>query len=542
MTRTTSWRLDHTTTEAPSMPASPSRPSDHDDNQAAPTAFASLQYLRAALRRRRRTWVTLALAGLIAGGGYAVAVPATPVASVVLTLGHTDGQDPSTAMQTDLNLLRTNVVTDRAAHELGLDPRAFGADVSGMILTPDLLRVRVTGPTDEAAVKRAAVVADVFLKRRGETLRLESDNWVRSYQSQIDDLRNQIATFQSRYNALSNGDASAREQATSVLQQRDSDQEQVAQLQGKIDDTRQSISAVLAASTAVDPAAIVPVSAPKRAVLTAATGLVGGGFLGVGIVVVQALTTTRLRRREEVALALAAPVLYAAGRAPRLRRKPDDTAVPALARGVVDTLARPDTGRLLLLVSLAGDRRAEQRLARVARTAAAALAEAGRRVLVVDLTQHGGLDALDVSGLRVVRPTGLLARGPLDSGPTGETAPEGWRDADVVLTVGHVGLDAGVDELASWGDRALLLVRAGQASAERLRSTAELLRVAGVHLVGALLDGTDATDESMGRPDLAVPEARRADHGRPPTGPDESDLAGAASSDADREPAAVEAT
>ena len=553
MTRMPSWRLDQTAPTVPSAEpgstAPTGQPADHAE--AAPTAFASLHYLRSALRRRTRTWLGLAVAGLVVGAGYAVAVPVTPVATVVLKLSHPDGQDPSSAMQTDLNLLRTNVVTDRAADRLGLQPDELSADVSAMILTPDLLRVRVTGPSAKAAVQRAAVVADVFLDRRGETLRLESDSWVASYQSQMDDLKKQVAAFQQQYDALSRGNTSSQEQATSVLQQRDSAQQQVTDLQGKIDDTNQSIGAVIDGSEPVDPAAILPVSAPKRTALSAVSGLVAGGVIGAGLVLLQALTTTRLRRREEVALALAAPVLCAAGGATRWPWGSPAYGVPALARGVVDTLARRNSDRLLLLLCLAGDRRAERRLGRVAETAATALAGAGKRVLVVDLTRRGQLGRLSSAGagggVRVVRPSGLLARGPLDPGLAGgETAPEGWESADVVLTVGHLGLDAGVDELASWGERALLLVRAGRASAERLRSSAELLQVAGVELVGALLDGTDATDDSMGRPDVAGAGARHVASGpltEPQTEPQTARTSQPTHEQTtEREPAAVEAT
>ena len=63
----------------------------------------------------------------------------------------------------------------------------------------------------------------------------------------------------------------------------------------------------------LDPAIPLAHSRLKPLVLDAAVGLVGGLFLGMAIVVIGALVSDRLRRRDDVAQALGAPVRLSVG-------------------------------------------------------------------------------------------------------------------------------------------------------------------------------------------------------------------------------------
>ena len=74
-------------------------------------------------------------------------------------------------------------------------------------------------------------------------------------------------------------------------------------------------------SEVLDAAAPLPHSGRlKLAILYAATGLVAGLALGLGIVIVMALVSDRLRRRDDVAHALGAPVNLSVGSVPRRPR------------------------------------------------------------------------------------------------------------------------------------------------------------------------------------------------------------------------------
>ena len=56
--------------------------------------LVSLQYVLAALRRKRRLLAALALAGLCLGGAASIAVPKSRTATTVLLLQFPDGADP----------------------------------------------------------------------------------------------------------------------------------------------------------------------------------------------------------------------------------------------------------------------------------------------------------------------------------------------------------------------------------------------------------------------------------------------------------------
>ena len=69
--------------------------------------LVSLQYVLAALRRKRRLLAVLALVGLCLGGAASIAVPKSRTATTVLLLQFPDGADPSRAINTDVSLLHT---------------------------------------------------------------------------------------------------------------------------------------------------------------------------------------------------------------------------------------------------------------------------------------------------------------------------------------------------------------------------------------------------------------------------------------------------
>jgi hypothetical protein len=79
---------------------------------------------------------------------------------------------------------------------------------------------------------------------------------------------------------------------------------------------------------------------------------------------------------------------------------------------------------------------------------------------------------------------------------------------EVILTLIELDLGAGVDVLGDLADAAVVLVSAGKVSAERLRSSATLLRQSGIHPAFAMLAGADDTDDSSGLLDQVRPRER----------------------------------
>jgi hypothetical protein len=135
-------------------------------------------------------------------------------------------------------------------------------------------------------------------------------------------------------------------------------------------------------------------------------------------------------------------------------------------------------------------------------------ARAGDRVLVVDLTERGRVGRA-VAGLWsgagtrpvVLRPDGVPTRaaGPVPGAEMSTaTVTEAESDADLVLVVVDIDPAVGLDHVAARAERLVVVVSAGGSTAERLRTTAELARAAGLEPSEAVLVNADATDDSLG--------------------------------------------
>jgi hypothetical protein len=70
--------------------------------------------------------------------------------------------------------------------------------------------------------------------------------------------------------------------------------------------------------------------------------------------------------------------------------------------------------------------------------------------------------------------------------------------ADLLLTLATLDPAMGADYLATWATTAVVVVTAGQSSAERIHGVGEMIRVAGIRLDSVVLIGADKSDESLG--------------------------------------------
>ena len=550
------WRVD----EVEDEPASTTSPSP---------ALVTLHFLLTALRRRWRVWVGLACVGVLLGLGWALSFPPKTVGTVTLLLAHAPSADPQQAISTDVSLLRTRTLAVDVVERLDLQmtPEEFQQSVVVVPASTDVLVLEVSGPDDPAAVARAGALADAYLAFRSSQIRSQVEGQTRGYRERISSLREQTEDLKNQYEGMGTSSPGDEQRASALLSKQ-------AQVAGQIEDAEQAVKdAMLAADSVIDASFVLdpasrkpPPSEVRNALLAIASGLIGTTAIGVGFVLVTALISNRLRLREEIALALAAPVPISVPGGSRaswstLRRR---TRLPAASLGIlVDALEREVSPSLDLGAPAAGTgkgphettRRAPTRLALAAVDAggagqlvmaslAARLDAKGMNVVLVDLTKSGGLDtALDgASDRRPAAPGGAhlrpeqqpgrrrrvlrevrssqsrplvyrpdrvpsLERGPLDSLATdaGDRLPaapwrEAWDQADVALTLAEVDPAVGVEHLRSWADEVVVLVAAGRSSAERLRTTGELIRAAGLRLLFAMMLGTDRTDETLGLP------------------------------------------
>jgi hypothetical protein len=123
-------------------------------------------------------------------------------------------------------------------------------------------------------------------------------------------------------------------------------------------------------------------------------------------------------------------------------------------------------------------------------TAAGVLAKPSRRLPGGDPIRNRQLVKVHRHGIRVSELTGRT--------PDRLSSAKELGKAEVVLTLIELDLGSGLDVLGDLADASVVLVSTGQVSAERLRSSATLLRQSDIHPDFAMLAGADDADDSSG--------------------------------------------
>src|SRR5262245_10246636 len=511
----------------PDDPSAPGRP--------LPT-LVSLHFLRTALRRRRVVWLFSAALGFFLAAAFLVAVPVPHTAKAVLVLAHDPQVDAERAMATDVSLLTTRVVAARTIAQLEptISPDDFMNSVTARADSADLVSVSLTAPTDAEAVRRLDALTKTYLGFRATQLTRQSRVVLDGMQQRIEDLQEQVGELRERIEQLSvAGDA----RATDAITQQGQLTTQIDTLQQSVRDATLKNTALIASSRVLDPAAAVQGGGKRRLVLTLASGLIAGAAIGCGIVLFGAITSDRLRRRFDVATALGVPVTVSVRRIAPLRRRwrwiPSLRARDArraderrrLAQAFETALPLPRWGRLAVACI---DNAEDVRFA--VASAAVDLASRETRVLLIDLTNDGGLDAAlarlmpkaSVNWPIVLRPRGVpaLARDLADLGVVGyrddDRDPPSPDLMDVTLVLADLDPSVGGDHITAWADRVVVIVTSGQSSAERVRTAAELVRAAGLDLQFAAVIRSDVTDESSGEAGLGRPRPADTPEGKPP--------------------------
>jgi capsular polysaccharide biosynthesis protein len=506
--------------------------SGFDGDQQVPAAdFAAgltrLPYLSAALRRRARLWITTAVIGLLLGAAFSVLKPAPFQASTSVLLTHPLGDDPVEAMQTDVALADSRAVAGLVVQRLGLTENAtsFLSSYTVVPLTDRILQITVKAPTSDDAVRRAESVAFQFLAFRAGQLQTQQKQVAADLRAKIAGDRQHIAQMQARITELqaAGGDITALkakfDQASSTLtglEKAATDYNDSAPL---------ATSAIIAGSKVLDSASPIAHSRFKRPVLYAVAGMIGGLLVGLVIVVIMALVSDRLRRRDDVARALGAPVGLSVGplrAGGRLRRKglaaaqsPDFQRVVSYLQGTAGTAPGGEEGAVspaLAVIAVDNDP-----IAALAATAlAVSCAREGRKVLLADLcpgrpaarllrARDPGVHEVAVDGvtLTVAIPArdDIAPAGPRlgdQREPADEALASAWDRADLLVTVATLDPAVGGHFLAGWAAQAVPVITTGESSSTRVNAVGEMIRSAGVGLVPAVLTGADRTDESLG--------------------------------------------
>ena len=447
-----------------------------------------LSFIRATLRRKWYLWLGSTILGVALAGAWLTLVPAPSTGTVTLLLAHDPGADAETAMETDVRLLTTRTVAQDLLDELGSgeSPDDLIETIVAVPATSSVLNVDIRGTDGDDAVLRASLLAEKFMDYRAQQLTQQSRAVTDGYQGRIDALQVQVDGLTAQYDAiLARGGSDA--EVAEVLGQRSQLISEITRLQNEIETTTLDSNALVVASRVLDEASLVPQSPLKRGVLGIGSGLVGGLGLGLALIVVYAITTGRLRSRADVATAMGLPVAFSTGalssrwRRTRVRHQ---AAVDGLVDGLVTALPTGKPPRRLSVVTVDCEREGAAVLAGLARRLGA-----DGSVLAVDLAETGLLDRELASSSASADDGPRIA---VVSGTAGETV------ADVVLTLAPFDIGRGLTHLKSRGSRCVVLVKAGESTAERLSTVARSATSAGLDVRFVMLVGADRSDQSFG--------------------------------------------
>lgn len=490
--------------------------------------LVSFRYLGGALRRRRRFWLALGLVGLVIGGAFHVVVPRKYSATATLYLAHAPGTDDAVGISNDLALVNNSAVAQKAIATLdepSLNPATFLGKTPAKSVSDNVIIITMEGPSYTEAVNRVNAVTSAYLSFRSEQYTAQNN-------SIVDELNKEIGVLQSQVTGLSgsinNADLSS-DQLSQLVAERSQDQTEITNLQQTQQTDQLGMVAAIRGSRVLTPGTAVYHSTVKLYAVDALAGLGAGLVIGVALVSLQALLSDRVRRREDLASLVGAPVEVSTvpirrSRLSRMRsvtnggpaefsavvQHPDPELAPLIR--YFGGLVSGDGPRSLLVVAVD-----DLNLPSVALSAvAASSAAAGKKVVLVDLTADRVFEPLtDPAGKPVQRveivPNVSItlfvpARdlGPEDDRAAWELSAERWQRSDVILALATVDIGRGAGHLRNW-DKAVVSATTGYSTPQRISGTAELLRASGVAVASAVLLSADADDDSVGRGQTANP-------------------------------------
>lgn len=490
------------------------------DDQA---GVVSLGYIGGAIKRKKKVWcLTTALGILVAGGLYATHHESyTNTTTVLLALD--PNLDAATAIQTDAILADDSTMAQQAMQKLGLHEsvatflKTYTVTVSTN--ADNLLTFTAAAASPTAAYNETNTLATTFLNYRAQTeLEKESANTTAQDQ-QVAQTQQTVNSLNSQIKKLKDEGVASGDSRLTRLQTELSDaQTLLASLQSNVasaNATSRSTTAQLIAGSSVLDTGIPAegVSKKKFAVEYGGGAIFGGLVIGLLIVAIGAILSDRLRRRDDVAAALGAPVVVSVAsggkRSGKAGREGDLKRVAAHLRASVPS-GSGGSGSLVV-VAVDDTKFASEAI----REAAVTAAREGKRVVVADLAggalgalfgaREPGIRGVDASGARMVLVTpdrgDFAPVGPLHAPMLG-TPMNGIENvhsaADLFITLATVNPATGAAHLKTWADDAVAVVTAGASSVTRVQAVGEMVRFADARLTSAVLLGADEKDESLG--------------------------------------------
>lgn len=518
---------------------------EEDDAVDFNAGLASLGFIRAAVRRSAKFWGAAAVCGMLLGSAVYLTTPHTVQASTTLLLTVGPEAVADTAIQDDVAIAQSRAVAGLVVNKLKLPQSAssFLSTYTAAPVTDRVMLITASAPSSNEAVVRANAVAAEFLRYRARQLNASQQQEFTALDQQLNAAKQQISGLNSQISTVSAQPRTPAQRDTLIkLRTRLSqDQSALVTLQQTVNQTRagtqETTASEIKGSGVLDTAApIAPHSKVKYLILYAAVGFVAGLALSLGIIIIRALVSERLYRRDDVARALGAPVKLSVGAVRRSRLRGGQQGLAGAentnVRRIVAYLSRAMPTRSRHRAALAVVPVDDPQVAALSLISlAVSCAQRGAQVMVADLASGApaagllgdaepGVHTTSIQDVRLIvavpEPDDVVPVGPLGGtsrqamrSPFTEAVTVACASADVLLTLAPLDPSLGGEHFTSWATEAVAVVTAGRSSWTRIHAVGEMIRLAGVRLVSAVLVGADKTDDSLG----AVPtlDARHAE-------------------------------
>lgn len=486
--------------------------------------LVSLAFITAALKRRAWLWCLTALLGLLVGSALYMKDPPAYHATAEVLLVDSPNQNPAYEVQTDQTMAESGAVAALVVQQLRLPQSvsSFQAASTVTIVTPQVLMFNVGAPSASDATARVTALVTNFLTYRADYAQAQLQPQLTALDQQFSQAQQRLDSINAQISQIPSPPSSAAQRSELArLQTQVGQQLQIEQYVTSTKASDQTATyAMLHGSRMLGAAIPIPRSRVKGVGLYVAGGLFGGLVVGMAIVIISALMSDRLRRRDDVAEALGAPVRLSvgtlrSGRLPGLpgrasKRDRDMKRVVAYLRGAVPSSSSGAAGLVVVAVDNA------QEVAPAVVSLAASCASDGRQIVVADLAggalaaligaKGPGVHAVSVKGTRMTAMVpdrdDVAPVGPLQTrtqhNPASEALLAACASADLLLSLASLDPAFGGDHLATWATEAVAVATAGRSSAERIHSVGEMIRLAGTRLGSVVLTGADKSDKSVG--------------------------------------------
>ena len=396
------------------------------------------------------------------------------------------------------------------------------------VINSPVLVITAAAKTAAQAESEANAVAAEFLKFRTQVLQGQATAADAAASQQVTDDLTTIASLKTQISVASaKASSAAQQQQLSKLQSKERTAVRALSAAeadaGSAKSTRQLTVSTMTSGTQILSSSPARLTASRKMTAIEDIGAPFVGFLmiGLAIVVFGAVTSNRLRRRDDIAAALGLPVrlsvsAYAGGNrilsglSGGQRQAVDVRRIVGYLKSVlIGATHRPVTLAVVTVDNTPA-------VVPLVKALAAALVEERKRVAVADLSNHKLAHQLgeDQPGVHKIRLHGAgvllvvpemgreVETGPLSHVKSDSAAQSAiataYAGADVFLVVASFDPALGGDYIATWATEAVVVLTAGKSSTTKIQSVGEMLRASGIHGISAIVLGADRDDDSVG--------------------------------------------